>query len=47
MRPELIEHSDPIFSVMIEAMLDVFLEGRDRLHRVLLQVVQHDLVCRV
>lgn len=30
-------------------MLDVgraILEGYDRLHRVLLQVVQHDLVCR-
>jgi transposase len=33
----------------IEAMLDVrraILEGYDRLHRVLLQVVQHDAVCR-
>jgi transposase len=48
-RRELLEHSDPIFSVMIEAMLDfrrAILEGYDRLHRVLLQVVQHDLVCR-
>jgi hypothetical protein len=33
----------------IQAMLDVrcaILEGYDRLHRVLLQVVQHDPVCR-
>ena len=46
---ELLEHSDPLFSLMIEAMLDVrraIFEGYDRLHRVLLQVVQHDLVCR-
>ncbi|WP_247820014.1 IS110 family transposase [Bradyrhizobium sp. 187] len=46
---ELIEHSDPIFVMTIEAMLDmrrVILEGYDRLHRVLLQVVQHDPVCR-
>jgi transposase len=45
---ELLEHSDPIFSVMIEAMLDVrraIFEGYERLHRVLLQVVQHDAVC--
>jgi transposase len=34
---------------MIEAMLDVrraIFEGYERLHRVLLQVVQHDVVCR-
>lgn len=46
---ELIERSDPIFVMTIEAMLDVrraILEGYDRLHRVLLQVVQHDAVCR-
>jgi len=46
---ELLEHSDPIFSVMIEAMLDVpraIFKGHERLHRVLLQVVQHDTVCR-
>ncbi|WP_141688244.1 transposase [Bradyrhizobium paxllaeri] len=46
---ELIERSDPIFVMSIEAMLDVrraILEGYDRLHRVLLQVVQHDAVCR-
>jgi transposase len=46
---ELLEHSDPIFSVMIEAMPDVrrtIFEGYERLHRILLQVVQHDTVCR-
>jgi hypothetical protein len=48
-RPELLEHGDPMFSVMIEAMLDArraIFEGYERLHRVLLQVVQHDAVCR-
>ena len=37
------------FSMTIEAMLDVrraIFEGYERLHRVLLQVVQHDPVCR-
>jgi transposase len=46
---ELIEHSDPIFVMSIQVMLDVrraILEGYARLHRVLLQVVQHDPVCR-
>ncbi|MCP3467030.1 transposase [Bradyrhizobium sp. CCGUVB23] len=46
---ELIERSDPIFVMTIDALLDVrcaILEGYDRLHRVLLQVVQHDAVCR-
>ncbi|MBR0823158.1 IS110 family transposase [Bradyrhizobium liaoningense] len=46
---ELIEHSDPIFVMSIQVMLDVrraLREGYDRLHRVLLQVVQHDPVCR-
>jgi transposase len=46
---ELIEHCDPIFGMSIEVMLDVrraLLVGYDRLHRVLLQVVQHDPVCR-
>ena len=46
---ELIERSDPIFVMSIQVMLDVrraILEGYDRLHRVLLQVVQHDPVCR-
>ncbi|MET4606931.1 transposase [Bradyrhizobium sp. JR4.1] len=46
---ELIEHSDPVFCMMIEAMLDVrraIFEGYERLHKVLLQVVQHDAICR-
>jgi transposase len=46
---ELIERSDPIFVMSIQVMLDVrraILEGYNRLHRVLLQVVQHDPVCR-
>ena len=46
---KLIGHIDPIFVMTIEAMLDVrraILEGYDRLHRVLLQAVQHDAVCR-
>ncbi|MCC8969800.1 transposase [Bradyrhizobium brasilense] len=46
---ELIERGDPIFVMTIRAMLDVrraILERYDRLHRVLLQVVQHDAVCR-
>lgn len=46
---ELIEHSDPVFAMMIEAMLDVrraIFEGYERLHKVLLQVVQHDAICR-
>ena len=46
---ELLEHTDPVFSVMIEAMLDVrraIFEVYERLHRLLLQVVQHDAVCR-
>ncbi|MVT70734.1 transposase [Bradyrhizobium pachyrhizi] len=46
---ELIERSDPIFVMTIRAMSDVLraiLERYDRLHRVLLQVVQHDAGCR-
>jgi transposase len=46
---ELLERSDPIFAMTIEAMLDVrraIFEGYERLHRVLLQVAQHDPVCR-
>jgi len=46
---ELIEHADIVFTTMTETMLDVrraILAGYDRLHRVLLQVVQHDVVCR-
>ncbi|SFU14126.1 Transposase IS116/IS110/IS902 family protein [Mesorhizobium sp. YR577] len=46
---ELLDHCDPVFGVTIEAMLDVrrsILEGFERLHKVLLQVVQHDPICR-
>jgi transposase len=45
---ELLERSDPISAMTIEAMLDVrraIFKGYERLHRVLLQVVQHDPVC--
>ena len=46
---ELIERTDIVFSTMIEAMLEVrraIFDGYVKLHRVLLQVVQHDPVCR-
>jgi transposase len=46
---ELIEHTDFVFSTMIETMLDVrraIFDGYSRLHKVLLQVVQHDPVSR-
>jgi transposase len=46
---ELIERTDIVFSTMIETMLDVrraIFDGYAKLHRVLLQVVQHDQVCR-
>jgi transposase len=46
---ELLERCDPIFVMTIEAMLDVrraIVDSFDRLHPVLLQVVQHDPVCR-
>src|ERR1700716_4479028 len=46
---ELLKRCDPVFVMTIEAMLAVrraIFEGFDRLHRVLLQVVQHDAVCR-
>jgi transposase len=46
---ELIEHTDIVFATMIQTMLDVgraIFEGYARLHRVLLQVVQHDPICR-
>src|SRR3954452_11825193 len=46
---ELLDHSYPVFSMMIEVMLDVrrsIFEGYERLHKVLLQVVQHDAICR-
>jgi transposase len=46
---ELIERTSIVFLTMIETMLDVrraILDGYTKLHRVLLQVVQHDAVCR-
>jgi len=46
---ELIEHADPVFMKTIETMLEVHQavhEGYDKLHRIVLQVVQHDAVCR-
>jgi transposase len=46
---ELIERTDIVFSTMIETMLDVrraIFDGYAKLHRVLLQVVQHDPICR-
>ena len=46
---ELVEHSDYVFKAMIETMLEVrrgIFDGYERLHKVLLQVVQHDTVCR-
>jgi transposase len=45
----LIEHADYVFTTMIETMLAVrqaVRAGYDRLHRIVLQVVQHDAVCR-
>ena len=46
---ELIEHTDYVFTTMIETMLEVreaIFDGFQRLHKVVLQVVQHDAVCR-
>jgi transposase len=46
---ELIEHTDYVFKTMMETMLTVrqgVFDGYDRLHKVLLQVVKHDAVCR-
>lgn len=46
---ELIEHADYVFATMINTMLEVHQavhEGYDKLHRVLLQVVGHDPLCR-
>src|SRR5450631_3087459 len=46
---ELIERTDIVFSTMIETMLGVhraIFDGYVKLHRVLLQVVQHDQICR-
>jgi transposase len=46
---ELVERTDIVFTTMIETMLDVrraVWEGFNRLHKILLWVVQHDVVCR-
>ena len=46
---ELIERTDIVFSTMIGTMLDIrraILDGYTRLHRVILQVVKHDPLCR-
>src|SRR5450631_2258629 len=46
---ELIKRTDIVFTTMIETMLDVrraIFDGYSRLHRVLLQVVQYDQICR-
>lgn len=46
---ELVERTDIVFTTMIETMLDVrraVWEGFNRLHKILLRVVQHDVVCR-
>jgi transposase len=46
---ELVERTDIVFTTMIETMLDVrraVWEGFNRLHKILLRVVQHDVICR-
>ena len=46
---EQIERTDIVFSTMIGTMLDIrraILDGYTRLHRVILQVVKHDPLCR-
>ena len=46
---ELIQRTDFVFTTMIETMLDVrraIFDGYSRLHKVLLQVVQHDIISR-
>jgi transposase len=46
---ELIQRTDFVFTTMIETMLDVrraIFDGYSRLHKVLLQVVQHDAISR-
>jgi transposase len=46
---ELIKRTDIVFTTMIETMLDVrraIFDGYSRLHRVVLQAVQHDPICR-
>jgi transposase len=46
---ELIEHADYVFEVMITTLLEVrrtVLEGYNKLHKIVLQVVIHDPLCR-
>jgi transposase len=46
---ELIEHAEPVFEVMITTLLEVrraVHQGYEGLHKILLQVVIHDPVCR-
>ncbi|MBI2713297.1 MAG: IS110 family transposase [Rhizobiales bacterium] len=46
---ELIERADYVFTTMVETMLDVrraVFDGYEKLHKVLLQVIRHDGVCR-
>lgn len=46
---ELIEHADYVFETMITTMLEVrraVHEGYEKLHKILLQVVGHDPLCR-
>lgn len=46
---KLIEHAEPVFEVMITTLLEVrraVHQGYDRLHKILLQVVIHDPLCR-
>jgi transposase len=46
---ELMEHADYVFTVMITTLLEVrrtVLEGYNKLHKILLQVVIHDPLCR-
>lgn len=46
---DLIEHADYVFTTMVETMLEVrraVFDGYEKLHKVLLQVIQHDGVCR-
>lgn len=46
---ELMAHADYVFTTMIETMLEVrrvVFEGYNKLHKIVLQAVQHDSLCR-
>jgi transposase len=46
---ELIEHADYVFTTMIETMLEArkaIFDDFEKLHKIVLRVVQHDTVCR-